>query len=206
MTVGDPKRAAVLAVIAVGIVTIAVFRAIPSKENTPAQALTPLATVPEPEKQTAAAAPEVPSVDAFSHPNLAAKPDAAQAKQSKPDPRKPTSVAAERSGSGNRPWELDRGQTTITGSIPDIGGPEKNTGGSQQENRGEGFIKLRLDAVVRGATSVALISVAQGEAQAVAEGAPVNGHIMIVKILEDRVVIRVSGKIRAVRVGQEVDL
>jgi hypothetical protein len=210
MTFGDPKKAIVLAVVAVAIVTVAVFRSIPTAGPPPTQQTTAAAVTPPKEDAKVAVEEPVASVDSFSHPNLATK-DEQQATarqkviQGKQGPDKAAvPVVPGRDDIGATFNEL----TSVSGGIRTAtsgSGTEKTTGIGQQQME-EGLITFSVEAVVRGDSALALIKVAEGDARAYRQGDLVNGHIQILAIKEDRVLIAAGGKKREVRVGGQVSL
>lgn len=194
MTVGDPKKAIVLAIIAVIIVSVAVFRSIPTPDPATGKQSSQPATAKQDDKIKAEPPTEA-TVDSFSHPSLATK--------EPPKPKKdlpPTDQADRRQG----PWKVD--PESVLGSLPNAtDNPGEKTGKGQQVAV-KGVVRLRLEAIVRGVTSLALVSVADSSSAPFAEGSMINGHIKLVSISESSIVIEASGSSMTIRVGEEIAL
>lgn len=197
MSVGDPRKAIVLAIIAVVFVTIAVFRSIPQSADRLATANRDSVVKDEP-KPLGEATSTTPAVDAFSHPNLAVKgPIRTEARRPKPEP------LAE---PGTAPWDPSGG--VVVGELPGAqrqADPAEKTGIDQQQKE-KGVVLVRLAAIVRGDTALALIQVADGAPSPVAEGVTVNGHWKVLRIGESSVTVLAGGKERVIRVGEVVEL
>jgi len=193
MTVGDPKKAIVLAIVAVTIVSVAVFRAIPTPEAAGGKAMTRTPAAEQAE-QTPSEPPAEAAVDSFSHPSLATK----ETPTKKEVPKRDT--PDRRQG----PWQVD--PDSIIGSLPDATeNPGEKTGKGRQVAE-KGVVRVRLEAVVRGATSLALVSVADSPSAPYAEGSMINGHIKLISISDSSIVIEASGSSKTIRVGEEIAL
>lgn len=194
MTVGDPKKAIVLAIIAVIIVCVAVFRSIPTPEPATGRP-TALPAAAKQDERAKAEPPTEATVDSFSHPSLATK------EPQKPKKQAPAADPADRT---QGPWKVD--PESILGSLPGAtDNPGEKTGKGQQVAE-KGVVRLRLEAIVRGVTSLALVSVADSPSAPYAEGSMINGHIKLVSISESSIVIEASGSSKTVRVGEEIAL
>lgn len=194
MTVGDPKKAIVLAVIALVVVCAAVFRLLPS-------APAPVAKVPDAAAVPAGADPledevaESVAIDPFSHPDLV-KDESVAKKDTPSGPPAPPKVRTEfgiehsktKQGKGFEP-------------LPPVG--PTTTGGELTADAG---IEFRVDAVVRSDESLALVSIGPYNGIAVRVGTILNKHVTIIDIKAGSVVIEASGKRHEVAVGAGVTL
>ncbi len=200
MNVGDPKKAIVLSIIAVMIVCVAVFRAMPSSGPAVPQGAVALRSADPPApKESKAEDPPVPTIDAFSHPNLG--------KLADPD-KKGEAPATERTQQikvDKKPW-VGPPSTGDEKSIPALVDPRGITGNDQQPNVGEAVLVVRLDAIVRSDSAMAAFTVAGKSAAPCSEGTMINGHIKVVRIKDSSVVIEVMKRRYEVFMGQEVTL
>lgn len=198
MTVGDPRKALVLAVIALVVVCAAVYRLLP---GAPARVPTRVADEVATASELPALAEEVAdsvSIDPFSHPDLSnsgTSPDIkAQAKAAQnAEQRREIGVSGIRDREG------------IFGPLPvaakTSAPPDKNAPVTPENS-----IEFRVEAVVRGDESLALVSLAGQGGIAVRSGTMLNSHVKIVEIKVGSVVIEASGKRVEVAVGDVVNL
>jgi hypothetical protein len=194
MTVGDPKKAIVLAVIALVVVCAAVFRLMPS-------APAPVAKVPDAATAPAGVDPlddevaESVSIDPFSHPDLAQS-EAAPKKDTASGPPAPPKARAE--------FGIEHGKTKLGKGfepLPPVG--PTTSGGDIAADAG---IEFRVDAVVRSDDAMALVSIGPYNGIAVRVGTILNKHVTIIEIKAGSVVIEASGKRHEVAVGAGVTL
>lgn len=195
MNVGDPKKAIVLAGVAVGVVTMAVFRSIPS--GTQAQAVAKPASSEKPAEQPVKEEPEKVDVvvDSFSHPNLAT-PKTPAPKTPVPTPK--TQI---------RPAGVDvRGDfgAQVKGEV--LGDPRESAGTDQQEKKERASVAIRLESIVRTDSAFAMLVVDGTKSAPLTIGAPVAEGIRIIRIKESSVVVAFLGKETELHVGQEVKL
>lgn len=195
MNVGDPKKAIVLAAVAVGVVTMAVFRSIPS--GPPAPAAAKPATSEKPAEEPIKEEPEKVDVvvDSFSHPNLAT-PKTPAPKTPAPTPK--TQI---------RPAGVDvRGVfgPKVKGEV--LGDPRESAGNDQQEKEERAPVAIRLESIVRTDSAFAMFDVGGAKSAPLAKGAPVAEGIRIIRINESSVVVAYLGKETEIHIGQEVKL
>lgn len=194
MTVGDPKKAIVLAVIALVVVCAAVFRLLPS-------APAPIAKAPDAVAANTGVDPledevaESVSIDPFSHPDLVK--DEAPAR--KDTPAGPPAPPKARSEFGIEHEKAKQGKGFEP--LPPVG--PTTTGGDLTADAG---IEFRVDAVVRSDESLALVSIGPYNGIAVRAGTILNKHVKIIDIKSGSVVIEASGKRHEVAVGAGVTL
>lgn len=203
MNVGDPKKAIVLAVVAVGVVTIAVFRSIPS--GSPAAAMQRTSTAQTNEDGAKAERPVEtgPTVDSFSHPNLGAPKSALAAQKDGQTDRLRSGGA----GSGNIPVvpRVDGvfGPPVRAESALD---PGESAGNNQQKKEERAPVLVRLEMIVRSEQAFVMLVIGSDKSGPLTEGSFVGGDIRIVRIKEASVVLSTRGKETEVMLGQQVQL
>lgn len=214
MTVGDPKKAMILSVVAVMIVGVAVFRAIPTEPAKPGATLLARQEKPEAPTQQEAEVPPTPTIDPFSHPNLSrtstqktATGGPAEGENQLGRQTAPSQRTSPPGGTTRQPTGITeiRGSEFETLPGADVA-PAKVPGISQQNEGGATVLLVRLEAIVRGEGALALLSVAGKTTAPCREGGLVNGHIKVIKIKESSIVIESSGRRREIFVGEEVGL
>lgn len=195
MNVGDPRKAAVLAVIALVVVCAAVYRALPS-------APTPVLAVPVTNSESAnekdADADDVGeavSVDPFSHPDL----DPSTANPSTTESESPATQVNKAQTDALKQRPHTQPSAEVFGTLP----PVNPMDGRMKEANA---IKFSVEAVVRGDEALALVSIAGHDNIAVRVGTVLNGHVTIKAVKATSVVIEVSGKTLEVTVGDHVTL
>jgi hypothetical protein len=199
MNVGDPKKAIVLAVVAVGVVTAAVFRSIPSSgpAKQPAKATS---TTPEESAKPDALPPEAAlTVDSFSHPNLGA-PRTAIAKPKVEEDTRPAQAFDRRGFKPMSPGDID----IIGPLLP--GSPRESAGKSQQQIEERAPVVVRLESIVRADIAFVMLAIGNDKSAPLPKGAIVSGDIRIVRIKESSVVVSTRGKETEIMLGQEVQL
>ncbi len=209
MNVGDPKKAIVLAIVAVIVVSVAVFRVMPSGETRiPASTLIARDKTAEANAPKALDPPDQLKVDSFSHPNLAATQPDGNKSGDQPLAEARRMSSAKHNSSLVAPFDPTSSAIGNEGAAPlPNTKPDENTGiGQQQKGDLRAGLPVRLDAVVRSGEAMALLSVAHGAASPCHEGSLVNGHIKVLKIKESSIVIEASGKRIEISVGEEVAL
>lgn len=198
MTVGDPRKAVVLAVIALVVVCAAVYRALPSAPA--ALPAVPSASTELVDSDTSEAADiaEAVAVDPFSHPDLdsEAKPASDQPDEGNPPP--PTELRKQQVEALRQ-----RPQTDLSN---DVFGPLPPVNPMDRQLKDANAIKFSVEAVVRGDESMALVSIASHSNIAVRAGTVLNGHVTVKAIHASSVVISVSGKTLEVTVGDHIVL
>ncbi len=195
MTVGDPRKAVVLAVIALVVVCAAVYRALPSAPKpapAPPASSTDSATDADSRGKDLA---EAVSIDPFSHPDLDPQAGPAQedpAEEELPAPPKPKADPLKQ-----RPQTQPT--TEVFGQLPPV---DPMDAGMKESNA----IRFSVEAIVRGDESLALVSIAGHSNVAVRVGTVLNGHVTVKAIKQGSVVIEVSGKSLEITVGDGVTL
>lgn len=196
MTVGDPRKALVLGTVAIVVVCVAVYRALPS-------APAPVAPRPADASQTDAQAAledivaESVSVDPFSHPDLEKVAEKQKENETKPD-EKPTT----RTTPSEFRVKVGHDRTEKNSEFEPL--PAINTTGNLVDL--SAGIPFRVEAVVRGDEALALVSLANTSGIAVRVGTTLNSHVKIAEIKSGSVVIEASGKRIEVAVGEGVSL
>lgn len=194
MTIGDPKKAAVLAIVAVVVSGVAVFRVLPKAEHAMSQLLAP------DQKPTVVAEqldyPQGLSTDPFGHPLLA--------KGGSEAPKPPPSDTPNSGGRiGFQPMPLG-------GDLPKIepppGGqpkpqPEENTGEDRQL-RVES--EIRLAAIMSVDQPMALLQGSNDATGSFGIGATAFGFAKVVSIGESKVVLKIKGRRVELAVGESV--
>lgn len=235
MNVGDPKKAAVLGAVALVVVGVAVFQALP--KGAPKAA--PAPTAADAPEQAGSAPATVSNVvakplqaDPFAHPSLKAAntaeagTEAAGAQDSK-NPKNPDARAADSNkpkiyppqhppewGGNKAEWEWYESATLGNGKIPEVKPGtvpfDPRAGEITGENRESVQIDKKVDIALIGTVSVdkpkALLSVDGKEAKAYKTGETVASLGKIVRITENEVVIERDGKKHVVQVGKQVKL
>lgn len=194
MQVGDPKKAAVLGVVALVIVSAGVFQLIPKKPQAMAQALTP-ANTPAPQTVTPipTSSPEPPKVlvsDPFSHPHLAKKIEAARnaTEQAVTDSEKPPQRPSFGSTLPFNP-EIQPG----IGIQPD---PDKSAGNDQEhivESAAKDKKAVKLTGIVTVGHSIALVTIGENTYR-LGVGAHVSENAVITAVGQDGVVVELTLK------------
>ncbi len=196
MNVGDPKKAIVLSIVAVLIVSVAVFRSLPSGDPDAQQGAVALRQPDDkPAPKESVEEPPIPTIDAFSHPQLGMM---ANPKKDEPKPIK-TVLRVPR-------YNPPRPISSTNRNIPILPNPEGITGNDQQPHVGETVLAVRLDAIVRSASAIAAFTVAGKSTAPYGEGMTINGHIKVIRIKESSVVIEIMKRRFELYVGQEVTL
>lgn len=196
MNVGDPRKAVVLAVIALVVVCAAVYRALPSAPAPVAVVPTTSSDANADSKEGANDVAEAVSIDPFSHPDLevaSTKPD----KNEEPTPPKAEIRKQQVDALKQRPHTQPA--SDVFGQLPPV---DPMNAGLKDENA----IKFSVEAVVRGDESLALVTIAGHANIAVRVGTVLNGHVKVKAINHGSVVIEVSGKTLEVTVGDNVTL
>lgn len=196
MNVGDPRKAVVLAVIALVVVCAAVYRALPSAP-TPVPVIPPASSDASSESEDGANDfAETVSIDPFSHPDLdpaATKPDTDQ------EPTEPKTEIRKEQVEALKQRPHTQSATDVFGHLPPV---DPMNAALKDENA----IKFSVEAVVRGDESLALVTIAGHANIAVRVGTVLNGHVKVTAIKQSSVVIEVSGKTLEVTVGDHVTL
>lgn len=191
MQVGDPKKAAVLGVVALVIVSAGVFQLIPKKPKPMAQALTPsdssVAPAGSPQVTPPADVPKVLVSDPFSHPALAKKieKDRAATEQAVAESEKPNPPRM----AGNLPFNPASG--TGISFQPD---PDKNTGDSQEhivEPAEKDKKTAKLTGIVTVGHSVALMTIGDASHR-FPVGAHLTANAQLIGVGQDGVVIELT--------------
>lgn len=207
MQTGDPKKVAILSVVAVLIVGIAVFQAIP-KGDKPlrGKAATVQAKTAAHDETQSGLHDSSPTAslalqqDAFAHPGLERKEAKSEAD--------PAPTASKGAGS-QPPFDPMQGSIGPAGPepLPGVGGtpapdPAGNTGINQQSDQAS-KTTLKLEAIVTVTEPRAFIALDGGEAKAYVEGNSLGGLGKVIKISENSVTIQIGQRKLKLAVGAE---
>jgi hypothetical protein len=221
MNVGDPKKAAVLGVVALVIVGVAVFQVIPKGEPKMGRQAPPAAKEEESKdvlsNDSLENAAKSLSADPFAHPNLKA-----EVKDGGKDSVTQPSGGGDAKGAklpkvGRRTWRppmewsdeylegtigVDPEQQTGGNKPVNPGAPGQNAGKSQEsEKKKQGFL---VEAIIKVDSSKAFISIDGQAAEAFKPGDVVGTLGKITLITETEVVIDHKGKKHVLPVGRQV--
>lgn len=195
MTIGDPRKALVLAVVAIIVCGLAVFRVLPKPEVAVQSLLVPPQAHSPSTKMTVY--PQALSHDPFSHPMIVGN---AAPPSSSPRPL-----------TDSPPFTFD-----IDGELPEVAGDDEVAGGAKpEENAGddrkpdqESTPKhlVRLDAVMTVDEPVAVLRLDGGKPQAMRVGDLAFGIARVVEIGPSRVRLQAKKKMFEVGLGDSVSL
>lgn len=208
MQVGDPRKAGALAAVAVMVVGVAVFRAVPKGDPSGMKVLGSGAGPSNAAPAKPETLPESLATDPFSHPVLAKR-------DTKGDAVRVESGPSPRNGGKVKPFFPQPGNIdgALTGELPSAneGSPSGSkptgiTGIDRSDEKGVlPPLKVSVEAVMGGETKMAYVIIA-GEERTVKAGDHLRGILKISDVRLDSVAFRFAKKTVIVHVGEEKSL
>lgn len=186
MQTGDPKKAAVLMVIALVVVGVAVFRAIPRGDGPPPHASSNAQASTGEAEENPTGLPEAVFTNPFYHPRLA--------------PETPIREPGGEAASGGH-TSLPTPYAGSKGLEPMSVGPEDITGEGQQSKQEPQKRTVVVAAILKVDTLAALVSVDGGPTRQFGAGSEVFENLKILKVEEDGVIFRTATGKTKVLVG-----
>ena len=196
MKAGDPKKAVILAVIAIVVVSAAVFRSIPKGSVAP-QALR-AANTPAGKTtfRTPADLPEAVYTNPFYHPSLSVK------KVTKP-PSPPAGTTSHMAGPGSPIL------SPVPGHLPDGVAPalpEVSNRGSQQSKQEPKKHSVAVQAVLKVHSYKAMISVDGKPPLSLEKGDTIIDGIVLAEVQEGFVILKTAKGLKKLSVGQQLEI